>query len=361
MKVNQELADKVLAASEHAARFVREPHIARTVVFTNGLPGCGKTMIAPIVGSLAGVELMRFNFHLEHVCVLRYLDGIQEDGAISLIRLQTDLDLYDSLMSRETNFRFSDLSSVWKNSQRWRYFKRLFMPGDEAVIPRIEKENPILHLVTHLLLGISQPLFQALGRRARIVEVVRHPLYMLKQSYTWMPRSGVDPRIFGLWIDYRGHSLPWFAHGWEDLYLRSNRMDRTIYVLEKQWCLSMEALKNLPDAEREQVLLIPFEQFVLDPEPFMRKLERLLESRITAATRRMMKKQNIPRRMIADGIGLKIYKYYGWEPSGRGSSERDELAKRRAFAAAEATPEAMRALDRYCEEYEASYFPDDIA
>lgn len=356
-----ELAHKDILISETSARFVREPHIAGTVVVTNGLPGCGKTMLAPIVSSLDRVELMRFNFHLEHVCALRYLKGIQEDAAIALIRLQTDLDLYNSLMSRETNFRFSDVSSVWKTTARWRYFKRLIMPGDEAVIPRIEKENPILHIVTHMLLGISKPLFQALGDRVRIVEVVRHPLYMLKQWHKWMPRSGVDPRMFGLWIDYKGHSLPWFAHGWEDSYLRSNRMDRTIYAIEKQWRLSMDSLKNLSATEREQVLVIPFEQFVLNPEPFMRKVEQLLEAKVTTATRRMMKKQNVPRRMIADGIGLKIYKYYGWEPPSRGSSERDELAKRRAFAAAEATPEAMRILDRYSEEYEAAYFSPTFA
>ena len=54
MKANRELADKVL--SEAATQLVRESHIAGTVVFVNGLSGNGKTMMAPILGSLARPE-----------------------------------------------------------------------------------------------------------------------------------------------------------------------------------------------------------------------------------------------------------------------------------------------------------------
>jgi len=338
-----------------SVKISREPYMAAQIVIVNGLAGCGKTMLAPIVGSLPRVELMRFNYHLETVCIMRFLDKIAEDAAVGMIRMQTDIDLYHGIMSRETNFRFSDLSSVWMNARPWRYFKRVFMAGNEAVMPRIKEERPILNLVNHHLLGVSGPLFKALGDRLTFIELVRHPLYMVKQWYTWMPREGVDPRVFDVWIEHRGQAIPWMAVGWEDLYLESNPMDRTIYGIENQWRLGMKALKNMPEARRDRVLMVPFEQFVLHPDPFMRRIEQLLGTRADGATRRMMKKQNVPRKMYAEGIGLKIYRYYGWEPPEPNSTEDDELAKRRAFVAAEATPEALKVWDRLCEEYESTY------
>ncbi len=59
--------------------------------------------------------------------------------------------------------------------------------------------------------------------------------------------------------------------------------------------------------------------------------------------------------MIAQGIDLKIYKHYGWEPPSKGASEKSELEKRREFVAAEATPQALEVWDRLCSEYEQEY------
>lgn len=354
-----EIMEQVVQVQESTqvapAKISREPYMAEKIVIVNGLAGCGKTMMVPIVGSLPRVELMRYNYHLETVCILRHLNKITEDAAIAMIRMQTDLDLYHGMMSRETNFRFSDISSVWRNAKPWRYLKRLLLAGDAAVIPRVKAERPILNLVTHHLLGVSDPLFRALRGRLTFIEVVRYPLYMVKQWYEWMPREGIDPRVFDVWIEYKGRAIPWMALGWEDLYLNSNRMDRTIYGIESQWRLGMNALKNMPDGDRRHVLVVPFEQFVLNPDPFMRQIEQLLGMQADAATRRMLKKQNVPRKRYAEGIGLKIYKQYGWEPPAPNSTERDELAKRREFVASEATPEALRVWDRLCAEYEANY------
>ncbi len=312
-------------------------------------------MMAPIVSSLSRVEMMRYNYHLEHTCVLNYLKSIDDSVARLLVRTQSDLDLYDLMMSREANFRTSDLSSVWRSSNPWIYVRRLFGAGDAAVLPRIAAEEPILHLVTHFLSGISRPLFDAFGNDLRIVQVVRHPLYMVKQWYTWIPRAESDPRFFFIRIEHEGESMPWFTAGWGDLYRNSNRMDRTIYAIEKQWRLGQKLLERLSSEERDRMLIVPFEQFVVDPDPFMNELEKMLGSKITRRTRRMMKKQQVPREKWADGIDIDIYRQYGWEPSEKDSDETQELAKRRAFVASEATPEALDVLDRFSAEYESEY------
>ena len=341
----------------HESGLVVPPNIAGTVVIVDGLPGCGKTMLTAIIGTLARVQLMKFNYHFEHVCALHHLNLIDENTAAALLRIQTDLDLHNGMMARDTNFRFSDLSSVWSHSKALQYLIRAFGPGDAAVISRIQRENPIFHLATHAALGVSEPIFAALGNRLRMVEVVRHPLYMLKQWYIWMPRAGVDPRMFGLWVRYGDHSVPSFAHGWEDLFLRSSIMDRSIYGIENRWSLGVRRLSQLSEEDRSLVMMIPFEKFVIDPTPFIHNLENFIGTTTTSSTKRTMKQQKVPRTMYAEGVGFSIYKQYGWEPPDPGATEQQELDKRMAFAESEASPEALAVLKRLCERYEAEYLP----
>lgn len=331
---------------------VREHRMVERAVFTGGLPGCGKSLVTPIVGSLAQVEAQKYEYILEHLCVLYLLGKIEEDAAIAMVRMLTDLDLYHMMMSRETNFRPTDLSSIFKNPNPWRYIRRLFLPGDAAAFERIKKEHPIPNFLTHNVLAISPLLFKALGDRARILNVVRHPLYMIKQWHLYIDRYGTDARDFTIWIDYKGHSVPFFALGWEEKYLAANSMDKAIFSIDQSLQQAHQVMESLTEGQRRGVLTIPFERFVLDPWPYLREMERLLETQVTQATHRELRRQNVPRRMIAQGIPEPIYKQYGWQPPRIGSSEREELDRRRQCAAERASAEGMEVLDRMCQEYE---------
>ena len=355
MPLSLETTMKVEAIKDERVKVVRHGHLTETVAVVNGLGGCGKSLLAAIVGSLARVELMKYNYHLEHVCMLRYLNLLDADTAASLVKNYTDLDLYNLMMSRETNFRPTDVSSVKMSVHAWRYVRRLLLPEGQAAVERIPREHPILHLITHHLLGISSPLFDGLGERLRFIEVVRHPLYMIKQWYHWMPSVGTHPRVFTLRFEYDGQPLPWFARGWEELYLRSGSMDRVIYGLSNQIALGERVWQHISEAQRKHVLVIPFEQFVVRPDPFLTQLEVFLGTHRIPATRWVMKKQCVPRKMFAEGIGLWIYRRCGWEPPAKDSDERTELAERRRYAAEHATPAAMEELDRLSRTYEETY------
>lgn len=340
---------------EASPGLVRAPRLVERAVFVGGLPGCGKTMMTPIVGSFARVELQKFNESLEHVCGLRVLGRVEEDAATALIRLMVDLDLYRLTMSREVNMRMSDLTSIFRNPGTWRYLRRLFQAGDAAAVARIQQRHPILHLTMHNALALSPPLFAALGEAVRILEVVRHPLYMLKQWRLYIERYGTDVRDFTLWIEHAGHSVPFFAHGWEAQYLAANPMDRAIYAIARLLQRGQEVLAQLAARDRAHVLTVPFEPFVLDPQPWLSQMAALLETQQTSMTRRELKRQRVPRQRIADGVARRIYAQYGWQPAAQGQSERAALDERRRYAAAEATTPALAVLDQLSEQYEATY------
>ncbi len=341
-------------------RVLRSAAIAEQVLFLDGLTGTGKTMLAPILSTLRRVEVQRIEHIYEYICHLRFLGRIEEDAAIALIRMYADIACYNAMIARESNFRYSDLSGVLSNPGGWRYLLRLFKADGEAVVTRIKRERPILQLVSHGVPGAASLLFSAMGERLTLVEMVRHPLYLIEHWYSYMHRWGTDPRDFAICLKHGEANLPWFALGWEEKYLACNKMDRVIYTLE--WLLSLfeQGLSGLGQSARGRVVVIPFEHFVMDPWPFLSRLEELLRSRRTWATNRLLRKQKVPRQLWTDGRDLKIYRRYAWEPPSKNSTEAHELRKRWDFAATEASKESMRVLGQLCEEYERKYLKQDL-
>ena len=71
---------------------------------------------------------------------------------------------------------------------------------------------------------------------------------------------------------------------------------------------------------------------------------------------KILKKQKVPRKKISDGIPLKIYKRFGWEPGDKNLNEKEELIKRREYIIKEGVTEKyLNILDKLSSEYEKKY------
>jgi len=341
-------------------RLIREKMILENLVLVDGQPGCGKTLFTAIIAAMNRVELLNYSPELENICALKYLKKITDDAVEAMIRIQMDLVIYETMMSRSTNFRPSDLSSAFRNVNVVTYLKRLFAKGDEVIPELIKRKKPILHFATHNLLAFCEPVFKALGKKVVVIEIVRHPLYMLIQQTLNRERhmdSSGAARQFHLYIKYREHQLPFKNFGQEELYLRSNPVERAIYEMQKTTELTETFKNKYQNQYNSQILTIPFEPFVLDPWPYFKKIEKLMKSRITRKTRKVIKKQKVPRKKISDGIPLAIYKRCGWEAPDSNMTEEEELDKRRQFAIDNgASEQAISVLDQLCKNYEKDYF-----
>ena len=339
---------------------VRDKILLEQLVLVDGQAGCGKTLFTAIVAAMERVELLNYSSELENLCALRYLNRITEDAVEAMIRTQMDLIIYETMMSRRINFRPGDLSSVFIDVDMWSYFKRLFSKGNEDIPELIKKEKPILHFATHNLLPFSEPLFKCLEEKVTLIEIVRHPLYMLiQQTLNQIHHSEQlgSARQFHLFIKQGKRQVPFWNYGQEELFLKSNPVERAIYEIQKITKLTDNYKNQKLDWNHTQVLTIPFESFVLDPWPYLKKIEDLLGSRITSKTKKVIKKQYVPREKISDGIPLAIYKISGWEEPDMNLSEKQELEKRRQFAVAQgASKNALEVLDNLCFEYESNYY-----
>lgn len=336
----------------------RRPSTDARVVFIDGLFGSGKSLFSSVVSSMERVELMSFLHELEYSCILHGLGKMSMNTARTMIRIQTDLKVYNTVMGRDVNFRPTDMSSAIKYHNPSRYFQRLFSQGDEQTLKTIKEEKPILNLAVHNLLSYSEPIWEALGGRCSYINVVRHPIYMTyQQSYQMkvsIKHGGV--RDFAIFYNYKGKDMPYYAHKWEERYLNANSLERAIYYTDELTSRNKKSEKKIREKYNVKILTVPFEPFVLNPGSWVKKIANEVGVNVTSATNKVMFKQNIPRDKVSAGLDLDTYIRYGWKPPIDGANEADELAVRRESIASKVSAHAITVLDKLSKEYENEYW-----
>jgi hypothetical protein len=333
----------------------KKESFSNKVLFVDGMPGCGKTLFSTFIAAYPRVELLTYAYDIEQVCGLYYLDEISFEGAATFVNLSVDQKTYHGMMCRETNFRPSDLSSVFSTPRKSRYFKRLFMKGDHAVPKRIMEEDPILNLTSHSLLSFSLPIFKALSDRVTFIEIIRHPLYQIRQHYLNTNNLfDSDPR--SLTMSYRtnaGEIIPYFVKEYEEDWVRGNAMDKAILSMH-YWGRRRESILAENQMVRSKTVIIPFEKFVFDPDCYLEIIEKAIGLQRTSLVKRALAKQNVPRKRIAAGINLAVYERCGWTPPVNGT-EKDELLVRFEDAKREASPNILELLREMSENYEKEH------
>ncbi len=332
----------------------REETLINHLVITDGQPGCGKTLFPPIVASLERVEMMAYAFPLEWICMTHSLGNLNLNTAETLSKMIVDHHAYQSMMGRETNFRYGDLSSVWKAPDPWKYIKRIFGDGDRIIPKKIKDQGVITNLTTHYLMAFAEPVIKAFSGKLTILEIVRHPLYMLRQHSINMKDLVNNPRDISIYYKYQENSYPYFAKGWEEEFDSANDMEKAILCFKKMTEMIDSKRMLYSKDYNVNILTIPFEQFVLEPNQIIEKICKMLGTDQTNLTIKEMRRQKVPRKFIADGINLRVYQRYGWEPS-KGKSEKLELAERRKEAVSNCSKEVVVILDKLCTQYEEKY------
>ena len=338
---------------ENTLTFTRPLHLCEQVVILDGLTGTGKTMFSPLLSSLERMQNARFEYMVEFLCIAATSGKLSSDAASTLLNLLADSKCYDGVISREVNFRPRDLSSVFNSSRPLKYLRQLFMADGEAAANRLQQERPILLFVTHQLMTCMQTSIDAFEDRLRVVEMVRHPLYLLAHWDSYLGLYGTTPRDFTVWIDHAGQSLPWFTKGWEERYARATQFDKVIYSISALMgpVFDRAAAKD----SQGRIAFIPFERFVLAPEPFLSDIESLLGVRSTPATKKVMRSQKLPRGSINDGPQKSIYKRYRAQRHDKRITHEADYERLLAYAKGSASDEAFQVLSKCMRQYEQTF------
>lgn len=298
------------------------------IIFIDGIWATGKSVLAPVVSGMDRVEKVKAEHIYEYVCVLRHLNRISPDAASWMLKAYADLSQYNNLIGREVNLRWSDDSGLAGNPNSYVYIKRLFGGEGDQKVADINNNNIALNVMTHMLMLVAPPIFEYFGDRAKIIEFVRHPLYMVRHWYTYLQGFG-SPREFTISFNHRGEKIPWFTAGWEDQFVEASAMDKALLSIIKlyEW---LENSIQEASAKGRNVLMLSFESLVLTPDESLQKVASFLGRAHHPRLSAILRKQKIPRKTISQGKGHAVY---GWsyDPSG----ERDVYMRNLAFVRSE--------------------------
>ena len=288
------------------------------VIIINGFNGSGKTLVAPIVASLPKVEIMSFAYPIEWVSSIFYANEMSVRAYQEFVKMFVDESIYNQQMSRSVNFRYSDLSSVFKSTKKFQYIQRLFKKGDDAVVPIIRNEKPISCFTTCHLLPLFPSLSSALRDRLLFIETIRDPLLMFEQlsilgSNILDKNSEKDFTFKALHNDISRSYLDFYSN--DDIFLNEKSLsheENLINYIYRMFDFYFN-YEIRSDITKSKLIFIPFEDFALNPDFWIKKVSTSFGLKIDNKTKAEMKKQSVPRKLLSHGLKLPIYKKYGSE------------------------------------------------
>lgn len=339
--------------ADQQIKLIRGDHLTKNLLVLDGLTGTGKTMMSAILQSFDRVENGRFIYDLEYISISSYLGAHRSDSAQSLLDLIIDWKLYDNLISREVNFRPSDLSTIFKHPNWFEYIRRLCQDDGASVMERIETTNPIMMIITHQLMMAMEPLMQQFKNRIKVVEMVRHPYYLLDHWIASVEIFATTPRDFTVWVDNEsGVPVPWFAHEWRESYWSLSKFDRAVLSIES---LSRHYKESKSTKILETTFVVPFEHFVLRTDDYLNDLAEWIGTSTTNHTRKLCRKQNLPRSNINAGLNKSIYRRYRYNDADKYLSHQESYMQKKEFADNQKTSISGPVLERLVSDYEEKF------
>ena len=174
---------------------------------------------------------------------------------------------YNSFLSRNTNFRFKDHSSVFRSQQASRYYKRLLHNEGPETLEKIKATKPIYQNQTHNQLRNFKLFCETWLNRFRMIEILRNPIELVDAwvRRRWSIRFAVDPLAFTPCISFDDKVVPIYAEGWEQEYQKMSPENKVVRMLYKLQKLNRKIRRGLNKTDFKQLLIIKFEDFVSSP------------------------------------------------------------------------------------------------
>jgi len=322
--------------------------------------GSGKSILSSLIGSMNGVEKKRLDHSFEYLCIGFHLGRMSLDFAATLMRIYADLDQYNNIIGREVNLRPNDDSGFRNTPQSLRYLFRLFGPEGDEIVEIINTQNRALLLVTHHITAIREPLVTALGNRLFLIDVVRHPLQLVKywtRYFSDFDRS----REFTLSALVGATRVPWFAINWSEEFVSLSPIDRAIRCINQIQSASLasqaSSLGANDQATAPKTLMMPFERLITDTDLVLDEVATFLGRTRTRWTRAALRRQKVPRDLSEPGNPTNSR---SWLPNGA-ISYRQQLADLARWVSREATQTSISLMGEAIERYETRFASSDFS
>jgi hypothetical protein len=190
-----------------------------------------------------------------------------------------------------------------------------------AAIKKLQDNPKVPFFITHQLFGCLDLLSKTYGDGLSIIEMVRHPFYLFDHWLSYLPYHGTSSHDFTLLLNIEGSEFPWFTNSFSYEYINAKNEDRVALAIAH---LMQPILLEQSDArDSQRTLVIPFEQFVINPHSFITKIEQHTGRTFSKRINKVLAKQHVPRKSVLAGPNLNIYRRYGFDPKSSLVSDRN--------------------------------------
>lgn len=274
--------------------------LVENLLIVEGITRTGKFLLANILNGFSTIEPPQYSALLEQIPFLKAFGLIEEQTAKQLIRCEIDMRCYEMLIGRNLNYRLSDKSSIFKIPNYQKFLERTKNPDGQIAVEKFYEQKSYSLFVLHEAMANIRIYFETFPKM-KCISLVRNPLDL---AYSWYKRGlgkrwGIDPLLFQVTFTKRDKvgSIPWFAIGWEDLYLNSSDVDRVILSIKSLVQMTQYGYKNLPRDFKKRILIVSFENLTNNPDEEIKRISKFLGKKTLPQMRTIIKRENLPVKL----------------------------------------------------------------
>ena len=321
------------------------------VVFVDGLWGSGKSLLAPIIASMEGVEKAQIIEQFDYPLHLYALNRIGFEEAKAMTSFGIDLISYNTAIGRSINLRWHDWSGLNLNTAGLRYVKRLFSQEGDSVMANSSR-HPALLLMPHYLFPALDVLKSILDERLKYILVLRDPLLVFTHWHSYLQRF-LSPREFTLSVSSKGVKVPWFcAENLPSDIGQPASVVQTVAFLTAAYEKLLTLLTRYNDSDPLQsssrMLVFTFDQICYETSSVLDLLSSYLGRPYLKSLQQVLNREKLPRTTQSEGRG---FISYGFKPD---FSISDADQKNEVLSLIESSADAAlhHRFLRICSEYE---------
>lgn len=275
---------------------LRKNLLLHKLAIVDGVGRCGKSLLLNLLTCFESVEKMDFIDTIEHVSIANKFQKISHDAGVAILQTSIDTALYNSMIGRSINTRLSDDSSIYQYHSPAKYLQRSLNQDGPAISTRVQNEKPIYLCWTHDLIHKADLIFDAFQDKLLFFYINRRPIDIIYEWHyikNYAERMSSDPTEMQLCIKYKNTSVPEIAYGWEDEFLSSTPLDRTIKLIYTYFRLNYEGL--LKKQKYQNLHVFNFDDMVTNPTKTIDKLKNIINRETLPVLNRVLRNSNCPR------------------------------------------------------------------
>lgn len=274
-------------------KFIKK-HFLNNLILVTGTHTSGKSMVSPIVASLSNVEILRKIYYLDQLSILYNFKKINLEIARFFGQHILDLSYYEQLIGRNLNFRVEDETSIYQSKNPNLFKQRIVSQRGAKVLAYHEK------IRTHMLLDAHDGIWfykfwkNLQIKNLKIINIHRNPIDIVnswiksdlglaeKQILCQIPLISKNNKVkpFYFYNNFRANNL-------------ANKTEVIIDMVDECVRKEISVYKRIKD--KKKILRINFDDFARNTNFNINKICHFLNLKKTLFTKKIMKKENLPR------------------------------------------------------------------